>query len=65
MGLLKIRPHVMVPTNENWLYRDAFNQVWLIRPTDDRRIPFTVELYETLDSFTEEEFFDNIRRKSE
>lgn len=45
---LTIRPGIMLPINEDFLYRDSYNQVWKLIRTDNPHIPFTIELYETL-----------------
>ena len=39
---------VITPFKDDYLYRDSYNQVWLIRRRDEPFIPLTISLYEKL-----------------
>lgn len=45
---LTIRPGVMLPVNDYFLYRDSYNQVWKLTRSTSPYTPFTISLHEKL-----------------
>lgn len=49
---LVLRPGVMLPIDDYFLYRDSYNQIWKLTRTPDPNLPFTIsledKLYETV-----------------
>lgn len=43
---LTIRPGVMLPVDDYFLYRDSYNQIWKLTRNPDPHFPFTITLHE-------------------
>jgi hypothetical protein len=58
---LNIRPGVMLPVEDYFLFRDSYNQVWKLTRNSNPHIPFIISLHENLNPFIDS--FENILRK--
>lgn len=45
---LIIRPGIMLPVDDYFLYRDSYNQIWKLTRHPDPHIPLVITLHETL-----------------
>ena len=48
MTTREILPGEMVHHNDDFLYRDSYNQVWLVRRNSDAHLPLRIELFQKL-----------------
>lgn len=62
MNLQELQVGVIIPFKEDWIYRDSYNQVWILRRRTDPFIPIIIELHEKLTHAITD--FEKIIRKS-